>query len=59
MKCDIFIDDLENILSLLPKSIIKIHFDNTHKKNKNDTIFTINNWKNINKFVKKLLKNEN
>lgn len=44
-ECDIFIDDLEEILKLLPNKIIKYLFNYNKKNNKSDIFKIINNWK--------------
>ena len=49
LKCDIFIDDLENILIKLPKNLKKIHFT---FKNDNKNIIMMKRWSEIHQILK-------
>lgn len=49
IKCDYFIDDLEEILNMIDCNVCRIHY-NRDKENKylNDNFYTFNNWKKLN-----------
>ena len=49
LKCDIFIDDLENILIKLPKNLKKIHFT---IKNDKKNIIMMKRWSEIHQILK-------
>ena len=49
LKCDIFIDDLENILVELPKQVKKIHFT---LKNNNRNLINMKSWSEIHQILK-------
>ncbi len=45
LKCDIFIDDLPEVLNLLPKKVKKILFSPVSNNNSNDTFIAMNSWR--------------
>ena len=53
LKCNIYVDDLPEILNLLPNNIIKILFspNNQNQNNKHD--FFMNNWNALPKMINK------
>lgn len=53
LKCDIFIDDLPQILNLLPKNVDKFLFNPTAKKIFKKNYKTINSWKQFYVLIKK------
>tara|TARA_Y100000816_G_scaffold182944_1_gene132506 strand:- start:11172 stop:11774 length:603 start_codon:yes stop_codon:yes gene_type:complete len=53
LKCDIFIDDLPQILNLLPKNVVKFLFNPSAKKKYKKNYKTINSWVQFYDLIKK------
>ena len=53
LKCNIFIDDLPQILNLLPKNIIKFLFNPNAKKKIKENYKTIESWAKFYDLIKK------
>ena len=53
LKCDIFIDDLPQILNLLPKNVVKFLFNPNAKKKYKKNYKTINSWAQFYNLIKK------
>jgi len=49
IKCNVFVDDLPEVLDLLPNSIIKLLFNHSEDSNKNKKYKVINSWKEFTK----------
>ena len=55
LSCNVFIDDLPEVLNQLDENIVRIHYD-TNGKFTNNNLITLSEWKNLPKVLKNIIK---